>query len=239
MLAGAAMAALNSLMTASIAAEPPIGSRVGERLDKSEVRNDRDAVQAAHELAGCIVIKRPSTARSFLDARNREEVNKLALKMSGDVDCMVNIDRNDLVEGVRVTYPQEIMRGDIAEELLKRNQSAVQQLAPVPIEKTYARSWFAVTGRNMSVDEMSACVANTNPSAIMALVRAEPFSDEENFAFGNLIPAMGPCLVAGAKLDAKREPLRAALAEALYQRLMNPAENVTPVVSDEPKAPRK
>ena len=226
-LAGAAVTALMSAVSLQ-AAEPPIGSRLGERLDKNKTHGDRDAVQAAHELAGCIVVKRPSTARSFLDSRNRDEVDKLAAQMNAEFDCMVNIERNDLVEGVQVTYPQEIMRGDLAEELLKKSQSAVQQLAPVPIEKTYERAWFEFTGRNRSVDEMSACVANTNPTAIMALVRAKPFSSDENVAFGNLIPAMGPCLISGAKLDAKREPLRAALAEALYQRVMHPNENVAP-----------
>jgi hypothetical protein len=72
--------------------------------------------------------------------------------------------------------------------------------------------------------KMATCVADTRPAAVMALLGTQPFSDDENAAFAQLIGAMGPCLVAGTKLDAKREPLRAALAEALYQRAYHPEE---------------
>ena len=241
-LAGAAIAAVMYSFVASISpvfAEPPIGSRLGNRVDAKPVEDDRDAVQAAHQLAGCIVVKRGSSARSFLDSRDLADVKKIASQMGGEVDCIANIERNDLVEGIRVNYPEDIMRGDIAEELLKRNQSAVQLLQPLPIEKTYARPWFAFTGRNVSVYEMAACVSSTNPAGIMALVRTEPFSGEENAALGNLIPAMGPCLVAGAKLDAKREPLRAALADALYQRIANPSEGDAKPAKTVSSKPRK
>jgi hypothetical protein len=116
------------------------------------------------------------------------------------------------------------MRGDLAEELIKRDRHDVSTLQPLAIQKLYLRSWFQFTGRNVSVDEMAACVADTAPAAIIALVDAQPFSDAEGTAFGSLVPYMGPCLRAGTKLEGKREPLRAALAEALYQRFTNPSE---------------
>jgi hypothetical protein len=221
-----AAAALMLCMGASpVFAEPPIGSRLGDRIDKQKVGDQRDAVQAAHELAGCIVVKHPSAAHGFLDSRDQKQVEKFGSQMGGEVDCIANIPRNDFVDGVRVNYPNDIMRGDLAEEFLKRDIASVQQIQPLPIEKTYSRPWFKLTGRHPSVDEMAACVSNTNPAAIIALIKTQPFSNDETIAFSDLIPAMGPCLVAGATLDAKREPLRAALAEALYQRLTNPAEN--------------
>jgi hypothetical protein len=68
----------------------------------------------------------------------------------------------------------------------------------------------------------------------MALVDSEPFSGRENSAFANLIPLLGSCLVAGTKLEGKREPLRAALAEALYQRMANPGESVTQSATPSP-----
>ena len=73
---------------------------------------------------------------------------------------------------------------------------------------------------------MAACVADTAPSAVIALVDTQPFSDSEGTAFGSLVPYMGLCLRAGTKLEGKREPLRAALAEALYQRFTNPSESI-------------
>jgi hypothetical protein len=221
-----AAAALMLCVGASpVSAEPPIGSRLGDRVDKQKVRDQRDAVQAAHQLAGCIAVKHASAAHGYLDSRDQKQVDKFGSQMGGEVDCISNITRNDLVDGVEVSYPTDIMRGDLAEEFLKRDIASVQQIQPLPIEKTYSRPWFKLTGRHPSVDEMAACVSNTNPAAIIALIKTQPFSDDENIAFSGLIPAMGPCLVAGATLDAKREPLRAALAEALYQRVTNPAEN--------------
>ena len=212
--------------SANALAEPPIGSRLGERLDKNSVENERDSAQSAHQLAGCMLAKKASVARGLLNARSYEELKALQGKMNGEVDCFAILPGNDMVEGVMVSYPPEIMRGNIAEELLKKNRPAVANLSRLPIQKGYTRSWFAFTGRPQSVDEMATCVAETNPAAVMALVDSEPFSGSENAAFGNLVPVMGPCLVAGTKLEGKREPLRASLAEALYQRVTNPGESM-------------
>jgi hypothetical protein len=220
-----AVPALGVIATPAFA-EPPIGSRLGQRLDKNGVENERDSAQSAHQLAGCILAKKGSTGADLLHARSVDELKKLQARMNGEVDCFAILPGNDFVEGVRVSYPPEIMRGDLAEELLKRNRAAVAKLASLPIQKGYSRSWFPFTGRPQSVDEMATCVAETNSPAVMALVDSEPFSDRENSAFANLIPVLGPCLVAGTKLEGKREPLRAALAEALYQRMANPGEGV-------------
>jgi hypothetical protein len=50
-----------------------------------------------------------------------------------------------------------------------------------------------------------------------------PTTPEEGQAFAALSPDMGKCLRAGTKLQANRQSLRAALAEALFQRLNAPA----------------
>lgn len=226
-----AIVAITMAMVASAAlAEPPIGSRLGDRDEKRPVGDEQAAVHAAHQFAGCLVVKRGSSARGLLDTRDQKQAEKFGSQLGGEVDCITNITRNDLVEGVAVNYPYAIMRGDIAEDLIKRNESSVRQLQPLSIERTYSRPWFALTTRNPSVDEMGACVANTDPAAILALIDTEASSSAEDAAFGALIPALGPCLVAGTKLDAKREPLRAALAEALYQRWAHPEENASPAV---------
>jgi hypothetical protein len=208
-------------------AEPPIGSRLGDRLDKNRVNNERDAVQAAHQLAGCMLAKRGNAGRDLLAARSDEDVKKLQARLNGYVECFAVLPGNDLVEEVGVEFPDDIMRGDLAEELLKKDRYHLEALQPLPIQKVYSRSWFAFTSRDVSVDEMAACVADTNPSGIVALIDSQPFSDSEGKAFAGLVPNMGACLRAGTKLDGKREPLRAALAEALYQRMTNPAESTS------------
>jgi hypothetical protein len=207
-------------------AEPPIGSRVGERTEKHQIKDERDAAEIAHQLAGCILATRGKAGIELLSARSDDEVQRLNQRVNGEEECIANISRNDFVDEVEVNYPPDILRGDIAEELLKKRRSTVLQLQPLPIQKTYSRSWFAFTGRDVSVDEMATCVAETNPAAIMDLVETAPFSDGEGAAFSKLVPYMGPCLRVGTRLEGKREPLRAALAEALYQRLTNPSESI-------------
>jgi hypothetical protein len=214
-------------LTASGAlAEPPIGSRLGERTERQQVKDQRDAAGIAHELAACALVTHAAAAHDLLNARDKDQVKKARHGVSGDEECFANFARNDLVEGVRVSYPADIMRGDIAEEIVKRQSVAVARLQPLPIQKTYSRSWFAFTGRNLSVDEMATCVAETDPAGVMALLDSTPQTATEAAAFSNLIPYMGPCLVAGTKLEGAREPLRAALAEALYQRMTNPNESI-------------
>jgi hypothetical protein len=98
------------------------------------------------------------------------------------------------------------------------------------LQKIYQRPWFAVTGRHLSVDEMGACIADVNPAGIGALIRTVPTTPGEGQAFAALSPDMGRCLRAGTKLQANRQSLRAALAEALFQRLNAPtAPIVEPV----------
>jgi hypothetical protein len=223
-----ACASLFVVMGSAAAAEPPIGSRIGQRLEKekNQPNDQRDAAQAAHQLAGCILAKRGSVGTDLLNARSDEEVKKQQSRMQGELECIAVLPGNDFVEEVGVIYPPDIMRGDLAEEIVKRERRTLAALQPLPIQKVYSRSWFPFTGRDVSVDEMAACVADTNPAAIVNLLDTQPFSDAEGAAFGNLMPYMGPCLRAGTKLEGKREPLRAALAEALYQRLANPGESV-------------
>lgn len=222
-----ACASVCVLLATAAAAEPPIGSRVGERTEKQAIKDQRDAVHIAHEFAGCVLATRGSAARDFLNARSEEEVANDRKRLGGEEECFANFDRNDIVEGVEVSYPGDILRGDLAEELVKRQHAAAAQLQPLPIQKVYSRPWYAFTGRDVSVDEMATCVADTNPAAILNLLDTAPYSDSEGAAFSSLIPYLGPCLRAGTKLAGAREPLRAALAEALYQRLANPAEDVS------------
>ena len=66
-------------------------------------------------------------------------------------------------------------------------------------------------------------MADTDPAGIATLIDTSPGTADENSALSALSPALTKCLSAGTRLDASREALRAALADALYQRLNNPA----------------
>lgn len=207
-------------------AEPPIGSRVGDRLQSQSVEDDRERAAGAHEVANCLVGRKRKAVEQFLDATTRETSVQMGQRLSGDVEhCFMLRPLNDFVEAQRIRYPFDLLRGMLAENLIKQSRGTFARLPALPIAKVYDRAWYAASFRNRAVNEMATCVAETNPSGVLTLMKAEPYTDAEQSAFGALVPSFGPCLTAGTKLEGKREPLRAALAEALYQRVNFP---VTP-----------
>jgi hypothetical protein len=69
---------------------------------------------------------------------------------------------------------------------------------------------------------MATCASESAPAETLALLKTLPYSDAEGAAFGAVAPHLGACLRAGVKVTGNRQSLRAALADALYQRVANP-----------------
>ncbi|GAA4758886.1 hypothetical protein GCM10023264_29220 [Sphingomonas daechungensis] len=183
----------------------------------------KDQAEGAKEFGECLFNRRNDLVRQTLFAATRPaEEAAYAKLMSGSVQCFGIVFSNDMVEERRINIPPDILRGMLAEAGLERSYEKAAALQPLPLQQIYNRDWYAVTGRHVSVDEMGACVADTNPAGVLALSRTKPTSAEENTAFGALMGNFGKCLRAGVKLQASRPALRAALAEALFQRLNAP-----------------
>lgn len=217
---------VTAVISSSAFAEPPLGSRLGDRYETREVKQDRERAAGAHEIANCLVGKKSREVHAYLSTTSAPESyiweKKLGVVLE---DCFLKRPTNDLVEGERITFPPAILRGMLAEELIKQDMPAFVRLPSLPIQKTYARAWYAGSSRDRSVNEMATCVADTNPEGVAALLNAEPYTEAEDSAFSTMVPFMGPCLSAGTKLSGDKEPLRAALAEALYQRVNLPADS--------------
>ena len=216
-------------MTAA-AAEPPIGSRLGNRLTGSAQKFDEAAAaRSAHSAARCVVGKRRAAAERLLAATDAEALQRAHRSIwSGQLTCYSGFeDGNELVEGRRIATPLDIERGLIAEQLLRQLDQRVSALPPLPLRQGYyRRTWFGGTGRDPVVDEMGACLGDTAPQGIRSILRTDPYTPEEKQAFGALTPVMGKCLSAGAKLTGNRQSVRAALADALYQRVLDPAASL-------------
>lgn len=210
----------------SVVAEPPIGSRLGDRMQKSG-RADDEATGALHgqEFARCLVNKRQRDTERLL-AQSTEQGYNAAFKAltSGEIECF-NMwdDATHITEGRSFRFPADILRGMLAEQLIKHDLPRYSALAPLPRQLTYSRAWYPGTQRDASVDEMATCVSETAPAETLALLKTEPYSPQEGAAFGALGPGLGACLRAGVKVTGNRQSLRAALADALYQRVTNPA----------------
>jgi hypothetical protein len=225
------LAAFACASTAAFA-DPPTGSRLGDYRRPGPALSARDQAEGAKRMAECLYNRKGELARQALLASTREGAEAATNKLMGNVQCFGAEFSNDMVEERHVSFPPDILRGMLAEAALEHSRDRLAALQPLPLQQIYQRNWYAVTGRHVSVDEMGACVADTNPAGVASLARTEPASAEENAAFGALMDNFGKCLRAGVKLQASRPALRAALSEALFQRLNapTPAPVATPAV---------
>ena len=186
-------------------------------------------VQPAERYLECIAQKHPAAVRELLEASSREAANGPYRSLTDDDRCVGIVFRNQQYEPQDLMLPIDVLRGKLAERALRASTSQVAALTALPFEqKRYVRPWFASTGRDPSVDEMGACIADTDPANILALVRTDPDTSAENQALGAISPVLGRCLSAGTRLEASHRSLRAALAEALYQRFNNPTLSIAP-----------
>jgi hypothetical protein len=218
------LAVLAVVQTAVLPAQsdPEIGSRVKQRKPSNMERAREYSARAAHGYMTCIVNRRATMADRFLRTTDLSEAAKLESLLFRQVGCNNIPGLSDYSTGQRLSLSDDIRRGLLAEALI---ESRGRLLVPsaLPVVAQYATPWATVSGRGAVVEEMAVCMAATNPVAIRQLLRTIAETSEENEAFRILIPQVGPCLQRNAKLTASRQSMRAALAEALYHRLDEPA----------------
>jgi hypothetical protein len=215
-----------SCIGAPSSAEPPIGSRLGERLTKDRPADEATSVQQAHALATCLTNKRAPMAKRLLDQMDDKSYTAAyKVLIGGELQCDTGFmdSTTPFLEGRVLQVPRDIFRGLLSEELIRHDVTIYAALLPLPRQLTYSRSWYSASGRDVSVDEMATCVSEIAPAESLALIKTLPNSDAEGSAFAAVVPYMGACLRAGVKLTGNRQSLRAAVADALYQRIANPA----------------
>ena len=179
---------------------------------------------SAQRYVACVAQKHPAAVRELLQASDRTAAERPYRALSDDERCLSVVFGGQSYNPQDAVFPIDVLRGRLAERSLLAAASQAAALPALPLQqKRYVRPWFAATGRDPSVDEMGACIADTDPKTVLYLVSTEPNSFEENQAVAALQPSLGKCLSAGTRLQAGRPALRAALAEALYQRMINPA----------------
>jgi hypothetical protein len=170
----------------------------------------------------CLSEMRPTQVRQLLHAATADEANMPYQALREDDRCFSRVYGNNEFRPEDV-LSQDMLRGRLAEQALRGRATDVAGLAALPLQqKRYIRNWFSGTGRHPAVDEMAACMADTDPAGIAALIETSVGSGDETDAITAMGPNLTKCLGAGTRLDASRQALRSALADALYQRLSNP-----------------
>jgi hypothetical protein len=179
------------------------------------------------QYVACLAQTRPSEVRALLHAADESTAAGRYQTLTNDQRCLTRVFDDRPFQAADLAFSIGVLRGDLAEQALLAMASQVAALPALPLQqKAYLRPWAAATGRNATVDEMGACMADTDPAAIYSLIRTQPGSTEENAAMAAISPALTKCLTAGTRLEADRRALRAALADALYQRVSNPGLSV-------------
>ena len=181
------------------------------------------AANVAQRYATCVAQSHPAQARELLQASSSADLARPYRSLVDDDRCLSQAFGGQAFSASDEAFSTPTLRGNLAEQLLLSQSAAIAALKPLPLEqKRYTRPWFAATGRHPAVDEMAVCMAATNPAGIAALMKTSPGSWEEGAAFDALSPALTKCLSAGTKIEVNRQAIRAALADALYQRVTNP-----------------
>jgi len=202
-------------------AAPPLGSRLGSEVRDEKPEDEATAARRGHVFASCMVNKRTGLARQLLAQIDEKGYEKVYRDLtSGEHECFNPglDDATHLTYGWKLKVPPALMRGLIAEHLIKHDMANFTVLPALPRQLLYSRPWYVGTTRYAQVDEMATCAAETAPAQIIELLKTDPYSNPERAAIGVLAPTLGACLRAGFQLNPNRQALRAALAEALYQR---------------------
>jgi hypothetical protein len=186
-------------------------------------------VIAAHAFAKCLVNQRRKDVEAFLRASDERDADRISKKLSKALRCDSMMPGHDIVTAKATASSRQIFRGILAEALLETPGIDVSVLPAIPLrQQRYIRAWFAASQRNPAIDEMATCIADTAPADTKKLISTEPASDRERAAFAEIAPLMKQCLSANAKLVGNHQSIRAALADALYQRWINPAASLPP-----------
>jgi hypothetical protein len=191
------------------------------------------AKSPAEQFAACLSETRPAQVGALLHASSAAAAHTPYYALADDDRCFSRVFGNKPFRPEDAGISIDMLRGRLAEQALLAAAPPTEALQPLPLQqRRYIRPWFAATGRNSAVDEMAACIADTDPAGIMALVRTTAGSNDENGAISGLSQSLAKCLSAGTRLDASRPALRAALADALYQRVNNPSLSLANLPAD-------
>ncbi len=173
-------------------------------------------------MANCLYERWPARAQGVLSAASLPDADRHYTKLLDERSCFDDVIGDKEFTPEEYVLPLHLMRGFLAEQALRKVRDQAKTLPALPLQKQYARPWYAATNRNTAINEMATCVADTDPAGILALLETSPGDFAEGAAIATLKPSLSRCLSANTRMESDTRPVRAALAEALYQRVQNP-----------------
>lgn len=210
-----------ALLAGQVSAEPPTGSRLGNRLKPLANPSHRDQDELAQRAAQCAATLYRSDATKVFEATSAEARDSARAAIGMLVRCSMSYLLGGEAEIYVFRQNPPIYDGMLGEELVK-GSGRLSALPAMPLVENYNRAWFGMTGRPVALDDMAVCVVNVAPAQVGALFNTKIKTDEERAAIGNLGPAMGQCLQEDVELKLDERWLRSALGEAMYRRIYLP-----------------
>jgi hypothetical protein len=176
-----------------------------------------EAFAVGRTMARCAVDKQPDRVRRFLAARDRSDFGAALKPLQSTLGtCMINA-TPDGVQQARFSFQPMFLAGLLAEAwLLKHGISA---LAPAVLNANAPKlDWLATSAATLVQLRLSECLVTRQPAHVAPFVAARPATPAELAGFRALAPLVPTCLDKDVTLQAKRTPIKLAMAFAYYRR---------------------
>ena len=152
----------------------------------------------------------------FTDFRQIDIEPERALRVYGFNDCLRRVaSSNNTNVQLRFT-PGALRQWLLPQAYLDRYPDGPIWVKPgnVIAERVFPLSQNVTSARD--VLDFADCVLQTDPYGADYFFRAPPGSEDEKAAIDGLVPALGPCLPQGVRMEIQPVPLRMWLGEALW-----------------------
>lgn len=186
----------------------PTPVTISDRTGLSDADRARIALVAFGE---CTVARSPKLAQELVTTPADEAAVDKVLARMATPDC--------LREG-EMRMSGMLMRGAVFVGLYRsaygRARPAISN-EPTDFSKEVSNVAKPSARQHMILREFGDCIVRAAPEQSRALLLAVPASKAEQAAFGEIVPKLGPCLVAGNNVTFSKITLTGVVGEALYR----------------------
>jgi hypothetical protein len=176
------------------------------------------ALQAAYEMAACMVKRTPAQSRHILAYAPTSDEAIQAFIAAHPAECL-----DGSTNGNALTLKGPFQRGAIAEYLVVRDFSAIGvpkgKVGPIfaPLDAAAMSRLKPMGQQTLAGLAVAECAVRAEPQKSFAVFGTKLGSQEERTALTALLPAIGRCVRPEQAIDMEMASLRALLGEAAYR----------------------
>jgi hypothetical protein len=185
----------------------------GEPASPEGGEDSADAQQVLNDFSRCVVLRNRRGVERFLALSPGSPGWSRAGSRIATSDCLLNGE---------LRFQPPMFRGALYEALYRvqfgsRPLPDLTAAPPVNYAGADVASLNEVQRGWVALQSFGDCVVRGAPLAARTLVLSAVGTPEERRAFAAVMPALGPCLVAGVELRFSRPVLRGLISESLYR----------------------